>query len=197
MLRTARRHPNRLVVGIDATAGGLRDASRRARAKSANGGVPNALFGRLPIEDVPGELAGIAEAVTVLLPWGGLLRAVALPDPTALRRLRALSKPDAQLRVVFGYGAGADDGAVHALSLPRLDDPSLVPTLADPYRDAGFAVTVRRLPLDDIRAMPTTWAKKLAFSGRKRAFIEIAGRATHAAGASGLTGHEAGSTSTP
>ncbi len=147
------------MIGVDANADGMRYASRRA----ARGGVTNALFGRLSLEDAPGELAGIADAVTVLLPWGGLLRAVALPDPSALSRLRALCKPNAELRVVFGHGA------VDALGLPLLDDPAL----AAQYRDAGFAVKVRPVPLDEIRALPTTWAKKLAFSGRERRFVEI------------------------
>jgi hypothetical protein len=45
------------------------------------------------------------------------------------------------------------------------------------YRNAGFVVTAHHLPLDDIGALPTTWAKHLGFSARDRAFVDVRGRA--------------------
>jgi hypothetical protein len=45
------------------------------------------------------------------------------------------------------------------------------------YDDAGFAVAARFVPLDEVRALPTTWAKRLAFSGHERPFVELNGRA--------------------
>lgn len=162
------------MIGLDGNADGLRKVSRRSKARPAN-----ALFGRLAIEDAPGELAGLADYVTVLLPWGSLLPAVALPDPESLlrlRALRALSRPNAHIRVVFGYGTAADNGAIAAFGLPRLDDPDVAPALARRYLEAGFAVAVRSMPRDEIRTLPTTWAKKLAFSGHDRRFIELTGR---------------------
>jgi 16S rRNA (adenine(1408)-N(1))-methyltransferase len=175
--RLARRDPALLVIGIDANAASLRDVSRRAAAKPARGGLPNALFGRLALEELPGELTGIADAVTVLLPWGSLLRAVALPHPAALARVRALCRPGAALRIVLGYHERAEGGVVRAAGLRPIEDPTLALDLAAGYLAAGFAVAIRPLPSAEVRALPTTWAKKLAFSGRQRLFLEIAGRA--------------------
>jgi 16S rRNA (adenine(1408)-N(1))-methyltransferase len=170
------------VIGVDANADPLRAASRRAAAKPARGGAANALFGRLPFEEAPGELAGLADAVSVLLPWGSLLRATALPEPEALVRLRALCKPDAELHVAFGYGAAREASAIRDLGLPAPGAPGALAALEAEYRRAGFAVRARAAPLDEIRALETTWAKKLAHSGHDRAFVSVRGRAIDADG---------------
>jgi hypothetical protein len=110
----------------------------------------------------------------VLFPWGGLLAAVARADGDALRRLRGLCKPGATIQVVFGYGA-ADAAAVSAL--PAAELPGFGEALERCYRDGGFTVGARTLSIDLVRALPTTWAKTLAFSGKKRTFWELRGRA--------------------
>jgi hypothetical protein len=69
------------------------DASRRA------GG--NVLFARLALENAPAALAGLVDRLTVLFPWGSLLRALAEPQPDALASLRALCTPGAEVRFVF------------------------------------------------------------------------------------------------
>jgi hypothetical protein len=166
------------VIGVDAAVEAMRETSRKLAGKSARGGFPNALCGRLALADAPGELAGLADRLTVLLPWGGLLAAIARPEVAGLSRLRGLCRDGAELRVVFGYGAaaGIDATVVTELALPELTD-SILTTLAAGYLDAGFVVTPRRLPIEDVRALPTTWAKRLAFSGHDRIFIEVRGRA--------------------
>ena len=111
MRAVAARNPDTLVIGVDATAEGLRDASRRLAAKASRGGLPNSLLGRLSLADAPGELAGLADSLTVLLPWGSLLAAVARPNEAALRSLRALCKAGAQVRVLFGYGVEPEGAA--------------------------------------------------------------------------------------
>ena len=164
------------MIGVDATAEGLRDASRRLVAKPSRGGLPNALLGRLALADAPGELLGLAHSLTVLLPWGSLLAAVARPDALALRSLRGLCKSDARVRVLFGYGVATEQAAMRELALPPLDATTLA-GLDRAYDDAGFAVTARFAASDEVRALATTWAKRLAYSGHERRFIEIDGRA--------------------
>ena len=44
VIERARAQPDALVVGIDASAAGMADASRRAARSVPRGGVPNALF---------------------------------------------------------------------------------------------------------------------------------------------------------
>jgi 16S rRNA (adenine(1408)-N(1))-methyltransferase len=160
-------------IGVDANASALRGASRRALAKPARGGAPNALFGVLSLENAPGELAGLVDELTVLLPWGSLLRAVALADAAPLARLLAMLRPGTgAFRFVLGYGAG-DAGAA---DLPALDAVGSLAALAERYRaTVGVTTSVRKLDVADVRALRTTWAGKLAFSGHTRRFLEISG----------------------
>jgi 16S rRNA (adenine(1408)-N(1))-methyltransferase len=136
-----------LFLGVDAVADNLRESSRRA--------PPNALFGRLALEDAPGELAGFADRLTVLFPWGSLLRAIENGEP---ERLRAICKPGAA--VCFVLELRGDAAA-----------------LLDRHRAAGFTLAARALSIDEARALPTTWAKKLGFSGHPRFFHELTGAA--------------------
>jgi len=45
------------------------------------------------------------------------------------------------------------------------------------YLDAGLALSGTPIPVEAARALPTTWAKKLGFSGKPRSFWEFRGRA--------------------
>jgi 16S rRNA (adenine(1408)-N(1))-methyltransferase len=150
--------------------------SRRAAGKPSRGGLANLRLGRLALADAPGALEGLADELTVILPWGSLLQAVALGTLGELGRLRGLCKPGARVEIVFGYGAASERAAIDALGLPAPE--ALAPTeLAGRYRQAGFAVEVRPLALAEVAALSTTWARKLAFSGRDRHFWRITGRA--------------------
>lgn len=176
MRDTAARDPARLIIGVDANAEGLRETSRRLAAKATRGGLPNAWVARLALADAPGTLAALADVLTVLLPWGSLLRAAAGRDDPALRALRALCKPGAELRVVFGYGPETEQTAIRELGLPALAAPETMPALEHAYRAAGFIVTARAVDREAVRSLPTTWAKRLAYSGHQRRFVEITGR---------------------
>ncbi len=169
-------------MGVDANADNLRAASQRAAGKPARGGLPNLIFGRLALEAAPGELVGLADEISVLLPWGSLLAAVAggapgLDDAATARisALAALGKADARLRVIFGHGP-TDAAGTASLGLPDMTTPGFPAQLAARYRAAGLEAQVRALALDEVRALPTTWAKKLAFAGKPRRFFEVTTR---------------------
>ncbi|MFL5311548.1 MAG: hypothetical protein ACJ79H_13940 [Myxococcales bacterium] len=137
-------------MGVDGIADNLREASRRASA--------NSLFGRLALEDAPGELACFADRLTVLFPWGSLLRAVALAEANGLARLRDMCRPGADVRFVFEVRSDVSE-------------------LERRYFDAGLALRATPMPVEAARGLPTTWAKKLGFSGKPRSFSEFRGRA--------------------
>ena len=203
MRSTAAQHPDQLVIGVDAVAENLRVQARKLAGKPARGGLPNALLGRLALAaparsagvrlsekttvahracgaerlaDAPGALAGLADRLTVLLPWGALLAAVARPDAGGLGALRAICREGADVRIVFGYGPEADGALVKERALPAIDGAGLA-ALGARYHAAGFAVRARGMSVEEVRALPTSWAKRLAFSGRERQFVEVQGRA--------------------
>ncbi|MEX1254931.1 MAG: class I SAM-dependent methyltransferase [Dehalococcoidia bacterium] len=161
----AQREASRFFIGLDPAPG--IEYSRRAGRKPAKGGVANALFAVGSVESPPAELAGVAGELTVLFPWGTLLRAFALPDVDALRNVRRLCRDGASLEVVLSY-AERDRGELARLGLPGLSQAHLEGALTRGYRDAGFRVaSVETLTRDELRALPSTWAKRLAF-GRPR-----------------------------
>src|SRR5258706_5718256 len=81
VLARARREPGTLVIGIDASAVAMAASSLRAARPTCKGGLPNALFVVAAAERPPDELCAVAAEVTILFPWGSLLRvALALGD---------------------------------------------------------------------------------------------------------------------
>ncbi|HEY1126760.1 MAG TPA: hypothetical protein VGF83_03290 [Actinomycetota bacterium] len=163
------------MIGVDGSVDRMRELSWRASRKPARGGLPNLLFGQLSLADAPGELVGLADVLTVLLPWGSLLRAVAVPELDALKRLTACARLGARVRFLFGYGAGPEAAAVKELGLPALGTEPGLRRLEQAYALAGFRVRGRTLASEAIRQVGSTWAKKLAFSDGKRVFVELLG----------------------
>ena len=159
VLHTARAHPARYIIGIDACRDNLYEASRRAPA--------NALFLIANICRLPEELAGLASAITVNFPWGTLLAGLLEEGSPLLASLARLARPGATLEVRLNGGALAEAG----YSLEAGGDQ--VRRLA---RQAGFHVAAPQpLAAGDLRAYPTTWAKRLAF-GRDPRALYLAGR---------------------
>lgn len=169
----AREAPGRLFVGLDAHAAGMREFSRRAcRAR-----LPNAVFVRASVEDWPAELEGLADRVTVVLPWGSLLAALARPLTPALRKLRGACQAGATLTVVLGSDVARDRAELWRLGLPPLVADGLAERIGAGYAEAGFAIArVGSLAASELRRWPTTWARRLAHGG-SRSFVEIQGRA--------------------
>jgi SAM-dependent methyltransferase len=159
VLHTARAHPARYVIGIDACRDNLYEASRRAPA--------NALFLIANICTMPAELARLASAITINFPWGTLLAGLLDEDEPLLTSLARLARPGATLEIRLNGGALIEAG----YSLEAGGDQ--VRRLA---RQAGFRVAAPQpLAAGDLRAYPTTWAKRLAF-GRDPRALYLAGR---------------------
>ncbi|HJZ88789.1 MAG TPA: class I SAM-dependent methyltransferase [Polyangia bacterium] len=173
MYRSARAKPTRFCVGVDSNADNLAEISRRAGRKPARGGASNALFVHATAEALPPELAGLATRVTILLPWGSLLRAVAQPDPVVLAGVRGLCRPGARLEVVMAY---AERDPTTAGALAPLERERLLREVLPRYRAAGFVATVGPLTAAEVRQLGTTWAARLAF-GRERPFWRLRARA--------------------
>ena len=80
---------------------------------------------------------------------------MATPRADDLARLAAILRPGAEVRFLFELAG----------------DPA---ALERAYAAAGLPLRGRAVLLAEARTLPTTWAKKLGFSGRPRAFWEFA-----------------------
>ncbi len=176
MYKTARANPERFFIGIDSNAENLAAISRKAGRKPAKGGSENALFVWASAEALPDELDGLVTDLSVFFPWGALLKAVAQPDFAVLQGFRRLCQPKATLKIVFGYNRQSEPGITNNLNLPRLTYDHLQHEIVPVFRQAGFAINGRPISRAEIKALPTSWAKRLAF-GKARPYFHITGQA--------------------
>jgi len=166
VLATAAAQPDRLVVGVDASAAAMAVASRRAAATPRRGGLPNALFVVAAVEALPPELDGLADAVTVHFPWGSLLRGLLRADPAAMAGLTRIMRPGATLSMLLS-STDRDRGA----GLEPLREPAMH-ALAASYAGWGLVVAeARPATAADVAAAHSTWGKRLGVGGQRPAWL--------------------------
>ena len=142
-----------MFIGVEPNHAGLIEASRTAR--QGKGSLPNLAFVLGSLEQLPGPFAGRADSVSVLFPWGSLLRAVLAPEHAALDALRGLCRPGGTIEVVTAIDPEADCGELVRLGVEQF---SFEGTLGA-WCAAGFDVTFEALPAD--HAYQTTWWRKI------------------------------------
>lgn len=148
MLAAAAARPDTLVVGIDANASGMADASRRAARRGA---LPNALFAVAAAEQPPPALHARADELTITFPWGSLLRGVLGAEDRVLAGVAALLAPGATARVLVSV-------------VPRDGVPPIpaAERLAAAYAPHGLAlVEARAATPAEVAASGSSWAKRL------------------------------------
>jgi 16S rRNA (adenine(1408)-N(1))-methyltransferase len=166
VLAAAAAEPDRLVVGVDASAAAMAEASRRAARRPDRGGRPNALFVVAAAEALPPELNGLADLVTVHFPWGSLLRGLLGPDPALLAGLARVLRPGGRLSLLVSSTA-RDRGA----GVAPIGEADLR-ALAGPWADHGLALTrVRPATPADVAAAHSTWGKRLDAGRRRPAWL--------------------------
>ena len=155
----AATHADTLAIGVDACRENLRDVSRRA--------PHNTLFVIANAQALPRELYGLADHITINFPWGSLLAGLLNADAALLDGLASVARPGAVLEVRLNAGALAEAGR-------SLEDGGH--SVRRALCAAGFEVRApHTLNAQDLRACPTTWAKRLAF-GRDPRALYLGGR---------------------
>lgn len=155
------------MIGLDADARAMADASRRASASEHRGGLTNAIFFAAAAEELPGLLHATADRVTVALPWGSLLRGLLLPDATLLEKIRDVLRPGGGLELLLS-ATDRDSAAASA----TLDTEGDVARLAAAYEKVGLQVVECR-PADqsDVDRLSSAWGRRLGIPTRRRAWL--------------------------
>jgi 16S rRNA (adenine(1408)-N(1))-methyltransferase len=127
-------------------------------------------------------MAAAADRITVILPWGTLLKAVAAPDIDSLRHIASLCLPGAGIEIVFAYDKDRDAAELSRLGVAGwLDDQYILCTLPLHYEQAGLhIVAAEKISNVELGTYETTWAKRLAF-GRPREVWRIRAQMCEAA----------------
>jgi 16S rRNA (adenine(1408)-N(1))-methyltransferase len=165
VLAVAAREPTTLALGIDASAVAMAEASRRAARSARKGGLDNARFVLAAAESLPPELAGRAALVTVLFPWGSLLRGCVGLDAVIAGGLAGLVAPGGVLELVLAPAqrdrlAGVPTG-----------EGSVIEAATRAFSPQGLTAIVARAATPiEIAATGSSWARRLGVAGRRNAF---------------------------
>lgn len=169
VLDAVHRSPHLLAIGLDACRENLRAAAARAENVAAGrtpkasrtsaggaGATGGALFVIASANCLPHELRGLAGRVTINFPWGSLRDGLLEGELALLESLRTVMQPGARLEVRLNASALAEAGW------------ELLPggeRVRQQLARAGFRPRPARL-IDTaaLRALPSTWARRLAFS---------------------------------
>ena len=152
---------------MDADAGSMAEASRRAARATKRGALPRALFVVAAAEALPAELDGLADMLTVQFPWGSLLRGLLEADPSIVSGIARLLKPGAVATLLLSVTErdratigrdSVDEGTFWALA-PRYAVHDLL------LRE------VRPATAEEIVGSHSTWAKRLGAGSRRPAWL--------------------------
>ena len=170
------------VLAIDADARSMAETSRRAAGRPARGGLPNIVFLAEGVERIPSAFDGLADVVTVLFPWGSLLRGALGRDTAIAASIARLVAPGGRLDLVVSL-VERDRAAIGGEG--PLGDTDIA-EMTRTYAALDLVITEARcLSPDEIRATGSTWARRLA-SGADRPVWQIRSRAEIAVNASAL-----------
>ncbi|NLG95739.1 MAG: class I SAM-dependent methyltransferase [Chloroflexi bacterium] len=146
VLRAAKSDPALFAVGVDACRENLREAARQTPA--------NALFVIAAAESLPDELNGLADRLVINFPWGSLLKGLLEMDPALMDGLARVARPGARFELRLNASAAAKAGYT-------LEDAAGAAAAA--LTRAGFDLTPpAALSPADLRALPSSWARRLA-----------------------------------
>lgn len=160
---SARENPAKFFIGIDPNTKPLEKVSMKATRKPAKGGLPNVLFIRAAVEELPPELDNTADEIHIHFPWGSLLGAVANGDERVLRALHRISAPGCLLEVVIGVDPERDKRELERLGLAEFSLDYLRKIAASRYQASGFTLKESGvLAKDEWTRLHTSWARRLS-----------------------------------
>ena len=162
--RFARDYGNCLAIGIDSDRDALREAVKLAERKPARGGAPNALYVAARVEELPCELNGAADWITIYFPWAALLRMILSGDEQVVRMLSTLAAPRSRVSIVLNAEAAPD-------GFDKPEPEAVSRSLQEPLEASGFRLT-RAKWLDAAAAPPSTWGGRLV-KGSGRAMVAL------------------------
>lgn len=172
--RLARANPSWLVIGIDPAKDRLRDIALRTSRKPAKGGIENLWLVPTDVEHAPRELHGLADELHILLPWGTLLRGAVLGDAALLGHVRALAAAGADVDLVLGADIWDEPVPLEIRDLPTVGLDYVSSQLTPRYARAGLPIDhVELLGEGEWRALPSSWARRLAHGRHAPKFVRI------------------------
>ncbi|MEO5370511.1 MAG: hypothetical protein H7833_10630 [Magnetococcus sp. DMHC-1] len=174
----ARLDPDTLFVGVDLVADNMRKVSNQANRKPARGGTPNLLLLVADALTLPISLAHSADRVSIICPWGALLRGVVLSDPLVLSRLAMPLKPGGRMHIRLNLHTFQEHALRERLHLPTIHTEAPDANLLAGLQQAGLDVVRWEMAPDKELNVRTTWGQRLRHGSRRDILdIEVCPRA--------------------
>lgn len=151
--KSAEQNKRTFFIGVDSCRENLHIYSRKS--------LPNALFVIANAQSLPCELNGLASHVSINFPWGSLIESLLTGDERLLNGLGCVTRPCATMSLHLNADALASAGYELELGARQIENV---------LNHAGWKTRSRScLNALDLREIPTTWAKRLAFGRNPRA----------------------------
>lgn len=145
--KSAEQNKKTFFIGVDSCRENLHAYSRT--------NLPNALFVIANALSLPHELSGLASHVSINFPWGSLIESLLNNDTCLLSGLLRVTCPCATMSLHLNADALASAG---------WDLDSGASQIERALDAAGWKIKSRAcVDARDLREIPTTWAKRLAF----------------------------------
>jgi 16S rRNA (adenine(1408)-N(1))-methyltransferase len=166
--KSALKNRNFLYIGID-PASNLKEYQREINRKR----LKNALLLNSSIENFNPDISEYFDHISVILPWGNLLKYTATCDAEFFAKLNHWLKINGSIEIIFGFNEELEEKETKRLNLKELNEKE-IEYLKDLYLNLKnyqleFFKVISYKKLEDIE---TTWAKKLSF-GANRKYIHI------------------------
>lgn len=153
--KSAEQNKDKFFIGADSCRENLHENSRKE--------LPNALFVIANAQALPCELNGLASHININFPWGSLLESLLNADACLINGLVSVTRPFAGMDLHLN----AD-----ALAAASWDLESGADRIERVLNEFGWNSNSRSwLNASGLRAIPTTWAKRLAFGRDPRAIL--------------------------
>ena len=165
-VRWAEREPDALVIGLDAETTRLDRALGAARRRR----LRRLLFVTASAEDPPPALAGRADGIAVIMPWGSLLAGVLGAHERVLSAVLALGAPGATLDVVVNCRPwDAPSSLDRKLAATPEPTPDHLERLVDRYAGHGWRLEPPAwLAEAEARGLGSTWAARVVSARASR-----------------------------
>jgi len=166
VFKNALNNPQGYWIGIDPVHSQMIESSVKAQKRR----MDNISFTISSVESMPNELAGIADSVTVILPWGSLRNGIAKAELAILNGLRLIGKSGSPLTIWIGYDEQREAAEMERCGLPQLSETYLS-GLYDAYNLAGInLLNVSSVCNTELSVLESDWAKRLAFGAPRQVF---------------------------
>jgi hypothetical protein len=150
---SAEQNKDRFFIGLDSCRENLHTNSRKAPS--------NTLFVIARVQSLPSELTGLASHVSINFPWGSLLESLLNVDAPLAHGLSSVTRPSAEMDLHLNADALAGVGWDLESGADRIEQV---------LNGIRWRTKSRScLNARELRLIPTTWAKRLAFGRDPRA----------------------------